>query len=51
MLLVAPVTSAVFYGAQPHWGCPIGALSSELAGRDPAAGAEVAATSNAGARC
>jgi AcrR family transcriptional regulator len=31
------------YGSQPHWGCPIGALSSELAGRDPAAGAEVAA--------
>ena len=25
------------YGSQPHWGCPIGALSGELAGRDPAA--------------
>jgi AcrR family transcriptional regulator len=31
------------YGSQPHWGCPIGALSSELAGRDPEAGAQVAA--------
>jgi AcrR family transcriptional regulator len=31
------------YGSQPHWGCPIGALSGELAGRDPAAGVEVAA--------
>jgi AcrR family transcriptional regulator len=31
------------YGSQPHWGCPIGALSGELAGRDPACAAEVAA--------
>jgi AcrR family transcriptional regulator len=31
------------YGSQPHWGCPIGALASELAGRDPALGAEVSA--------
>jgi AcrR family transcriptional regulator len=23
------------YGAQPHWGCPIGALTSELARSDP----------------
>ena len=30
------------YGAQPHWGCPIGALASELAGRDPARAADVA---------
>jgi AcrR family transcriptional regulator len=31
------------YGSRPHWGCPIGALASELAGRDPARAAEVAA--------
>jgi len=31
------------YGSQPHWGCPIGALASELAGRDPARAAEVSA--------
>ena len=31
------------YGSQPHWGCPIGALASELAGRDPVRAAEVAA--------
>jgi AcrR family transcriptional regulator len=31
------------YGAQQHWGCPIGALSGELAGRDPALAADVAA--------
>jgi AcrR family transcriptional regulator len=31
------------YGCQPHWGCPIGALASELAGRDPSHGAEVSA--------
>jgi AcrR family transcriptional regulator len=31
------------YGAQPHWGCPIGALSSELAGRDPVAADQIAA--------
>ena len=24
------------YGAQPHWGCPIGALSAEYMGRDAA---------------
>jgi AcrR family transcriptional regulator len=24
------------YGAQPHWGCPIGALSAEYVGRDAA---------------
>jgi AcrR family transcriptional regulator len=29
------------YAAQPHWGCPIGALSSELAGRDPELAAEL----------
>jgi AcrR family transcriptional regulator len=23
------------YGSQPHWGCPIGALASELIGDDP----------------
>jgi AcrR family transcriptional regulator len=31
------------YGSQRHWGCPIGALASELAGRDPSHGAEVSA--------
>jgi AcrR family transcriptional regulator len=32
------------YGSQPHWGCPIGALASELAGRDdPSHAAEVSA--------
>jgi AcrR family transcriptional regulator len=31
------------YGAQPHWGCPIGALASELIGQDPARGAVIAA--------
>ena len=31
------------YGSQPHWGCPIGALAGELAGRDPVRAAEVAA--------
>jgi AcrR family transcriptional regulator len=31
------------YGSQPHWGCPIGALASELAGNDPARAAECAA--------
>ena len=31
------------YGSQPHWGCPIGALASELAGRDPVRAAEVTA--------
>jgi AcrR family transcriptional regulator len=33
----------VHYGSQPHWGCPIGALASELAGRDPSHAAEVSA--------
>jgi AcrR family transcriptional regulator len=32
-----------YYGAQPHWGCPIGALTSELIGQDPERAAEVAA--------
>jgi AcrR family transcriptional regulator len=31
------------YGSQPHWGCPIGALASELTGTDPERAAEVAA--------
>jgi AcrR family transcriptional regulator len=31
------------YGAQPLWGCPIGALANELAGTDPRRAAEVAA--------
>ena len=31
------------YGSQPHWGCPIGALAGELAGRDPVRAAEVTA--------
>jgi AcrR family transcriptional regulator len=31
------------YGAQPHWGCPIGALANELIGTDPERAAEVAA--------
>ena len=30
------------YGSQPHWGCPIGALSSEVAGRDPVAAEHLA---------
>jgi AcrR family transcriptional regulator len=30
------------YAAQPHWGCPIGTLVSELTGTDAAAAAEVA---------
>jgi AcrR family transcriptional regulator len=29
------------YGSQPHWGCPIGALVSELIANDPALAAEV----------
>ncbi|HEX3872680.1 MAG TPA: helix-turn-helix domain-containing protein [Solirubrobacteraceae bacterium] len=32
------------YGSQAHWGCPIGALASELAGSDPVRAAEVAAS-------
>lgn len=31
------------YGSQPHWGCPIGALASELLGHEPAHAEEVAA--------
>jgi AcrR family transcriptional regulator len=31
------------YGSQPHWGCPIGTLASELIGNDPARAADVAA--------
>jgi AcrR family transcriptional regulator len=31
------------YGSQPHWGCPIGTLASELMGRDPERAAQVAA--------
>lgn len=31
------------YGSQAHWGCPIGALAGELAGRDPSQGDEVLA--------
>jgi len=31
------------YRAQPHWGCPIGSLTSELIGHDPERAAEVAA--------
>jgi AcrR family transcriptional regulator len=30
------------YGSQAHWGCPIGALASELIGSDPERGAAVA---------
>jgi AcrR family transcriptional regulator len=30
------------YGSQPHWGCPIGALASELIGNDPDRAAELA---------
>jgi AcrR family transcriptional regulator len=33
----------VYYSSQPSWGCPIGALASELVGGDPARAAEVAA--------
>jgi AcrR family transcriptional regulator len=36
----------VHYGSQPHWGCPIGTLASELAGSDPQRAAEVAAQLN-----
>jgi len=31
------------YGSQPRWGCPIGALAAELAGRDPQRAVDVAA--------
>ena len=30
------------YGSQPHWGCPIGALGSEVISNDPALAADVA---------
>ncbi|MEU8003521.1 TetR family transcriptional regulator C-terminal domain-containing protein [Catellatospora sp. NPDC049111] len=30
------------YGSQPHWGCPVGTLVSELTGTDPVAAAQVA---------
>jgi AcrR family transcriptional regulator len=30
------------YGSQPHWGCPIGALATELTGNDPERAADVA---------
>jgi AcrR family transcriptional regulator len=30
------------YGSQPHWGCPIGALTSELIATDPVLGADIA---------
>jgi AcrR family transcriptional regulator len=36
-------TVIAHYGSQPHWGCPIGALASELTGTDPERAAEVAA--------
>jgi AcrR family transcriptional regulator len=31
-----------YYGSQPHWGCPIGSLATELIGHDPEHAAEVA---------
>ena len=31
------------YGSQPHWGCPIGSLATELIGNDPARAADLAA--------
>src|SRR5216684_1202306 len=31
------------YGSQPHWGCPIGALASELVAHDPEYAPDVAA--------
>jgi AcrR family transcriptional regulator len=34
------------YGSQPHWGCPIGALTAELVKNEPARAAEVAAHMN-----
>jgi AcrR family transcriptional regulator len=30
------------YGSQAHWGCPIGALTAELIGNEPAGAAELA---------
>ena len=38
------------YCSQPHWGCPIGSLVGELAGRDPVLAAQVAAHMDAVAR-
>jgi AcrR family transcriptional regulator len=34
------------YGSQPHWGCPIGALASELINTDPTHAADVVAYMN-----
>jgi AcrR family transcriptional regulator len=34
------------YGSQPHWGCPIGALTTELIGNEPARAAELAGHMN-----
>jgi AcrR family transcriptional regulator len=34
------------YRAQPHWGCPIGALTAELVGNEPARAAELTAHMN-----
>ena len=34
------------YRAQPHWGCPIGALTAELVKNEPARAAELAAYMN-----
>ena len=31
------------YGSQPHWGCPIGTLASELIGNEPEGAAELRA--------
>lgn len=31
------------YGSQPHWGCPIGALTTELLGAEPGRAAELTA--------
>jgi hypothetical protein len=31
------------YGSQTHWGCPIGALTAELAGREPTLAADLVA--------
>jgi AcrR family transcriptional regulator len=32
------------YGSQEHWGCPIGALASEVAGREPVLQAQLTAS-------
>jgi AcrR family transcriptional regulator len=34
------------YGSQPHWGCPIGALTAELVRQEPARAAELTAHMN-----